>query len=105
MISRRMHTTKDIQKPVMCLSRDFTPSISTAICIVRQLHVLISLYGAPTAQRASYLALQSSLFGPDGAVNYDYIVTNSINSLLIGSRCILNGTHTLTIVEPIWPKL
>ena len=28
-----------------------------------------------------------------GAVNYDYIVTNSINSLLIGSRCILNGTH------------
>ena len=29
-----------------------------------------------------------------GAVNYDYIVTNSINSLLIGSRCILNGAHT-----------
>ena len=29
-----------------------------------------------------------------GAVNYDYIVTNSINSLLIGSRCIPNGTHT-----------
>ena len=30
----------------------------------------------------------------NGAVNYDYIVTNSIKSLLIGSRCILNGTHT-----------
>ena len=29
-----------------------------------------------------------------GAVNYDYIVTNNINSLLIGSRCILNGVHT-----------
>ena len=29
-----------------------------------------------------------------GAVIYDYIVTNSINSLLIGSRCILNGAHT-----------
>ena len=29
-----------------------------------------------------------------GAVNYDYIVTNSINSLLIGSRCIPNGAHT-----------
>ena len=29
-----------------------------------------------------------------GAVKYDYIVTNSINSLLIGSRCISNGTHT-----------
>ena len=29
-----------------------------------------------------------------GAVNYDYIVTNSINSLLIGLRCIPNGAHT-----------
>ena len=55
---------------------------------------LISLYGAPLPQRASYLALHSSLFGPDGAVNYDYIVSNSINYLLIGSRCIPNGTHT-----------
>ena len=50
----------------------------------------ISLYGAPLAQRASY---NSSLFGPDGTVNYDYIVTNSINSLLIGSRCIPNGYY------------
>ena len=32
--------------------------------------------------RASYLALHSSLFRPDCAVNYDYIVTDSINSLL-----------------------
>ena len=31
---------------------------------------------------------------PDGAGNYDYIITNSINSLLIGSRCIFNGTRT-----------
>ena len=54
----------------------------------------ISSYGAPLAQRASYLALHSSLFGPDGADNYDYIVTNSINSLLIGSKCIPNGAHT-----------
>ena len=30
----------------------------------------------------------------NGAVNYDYIVTNNINSLLIGSRCIPNGAHT-----------
>ena len=29
-----------------------------------------------------------------GAANYDYIITNSINSLLIGSRCIPNGAHT-----------
>ena len=56
---------------------------------------LISLYGTPLVQRASYLALHSSLFGPDGgAVNYDYIITNSINSLLISSRCFPNGTHT-----------
>ena len=38
-------------------------------------------------QRASYLAH----FGP---VNYDYIVTNSINALIISSRCISNGAHT-----------
>ena len=29
-----------------------------------------------------------------GAVNYDYIVTNSINSLLVSSRCIPNGART-----------
>ena len=52
---------------------------------------LISLYGAPLAQRASYLAQHSSLFGPDGAVNY---VTSSINSLLIGSKGIPNGACT-----------
>ena len=55
---------------------------------------LISSYGAPLAQTASYLAQHSFLFGPDGTVNYDYIVTNSINSLLIGSKCIPNGAHT-----------
>ena len=68
---------------------------------------LIRSYGTPLAQRAFYLAQQSSLFDPDGAVNYDYIVTNSINFLLIGSKCITSGTHshTLTIVEPIWPML
>ena len=55
---------------------------------------LISSYGTPLAQRASYLAQNSSHFEPDGAVNYDHIVTNNIKSLLIGSRCILNGTHT-----------
>ena len=52
--------------------------------------VLISLYGAKSF---SYGAT-CSLFGPDGAVNYDYIVTNSINDLLISSRCIPNGSHT-----------
>ena len=46
---------------------------------------LISSYGAPLAQRASYLALHSSLFGPDGSVNW----------LKMYSQ----------IVEPIWPRL
>ena len=55
---------------------------------------LISSYAVPLAQRASYLAEHSSLFGPDGTVKYDYIITNSINCLLIGSRCIPNGAHT-----------
>ena len=66
---------------------------------------LISVYGALLAQRAFYLALHSSLWASD-AVNYDYIVTNSINCMLIGSRYIPNGAHsphTLTIVGPIWP--
>ena len=30
------------------------------------------------------------LFGPNGAANYDYIITNSINWLKLSS----NGTHT-----------
>ena len=47
---------------------------------------LISSYGPPLAQRASYLAQHSSLFGPDGAVNYDYIVTKSINWLKMYSQ-------------------
>ena len=65
---------------------------------------LINSYGAPFAQRASYLPLHSSLLGPDGAVNYDYIVTNSIDPLLIGSICI-PVAHTLINVEPFWPIL
>ena len=46
------------------------------------------------SQTASYLAQHSFLFRTDGTVNYDYIITNSINCLLIGSRCIPNGAHT-----------
>ena len=67
---------------------------SAVSLILTHITVLISSYGTPLAQRASYLALHSSLFGLDGAVNYDYIITNSINSSLIGSRCIPNGAHT-----------
>ena len=37
----------------------------------------MSSYGVSLAQRTSYLALHSSLFGQDGihVVNYDYILT------------------------------
>ena len=55
---------------------------------------LISSYGAPLVQRAFYLAWPQFSPWARGAVNYDHIVTNSINSLLIASRCILNGAHT-----------
>ena len=61
--------------------------------------MLITLYDTPLAQRVSYLALHSSLFGPDGAANNDYIITS-----LIGSSY-LQMAHTLTIVEPIWAML
>ena len=66
-------------------------------------HFLISSYGAPLAQRASYLVLlYSYFFGADGAIN---TITNSINNgLLNGSKC-LPMVHTLTIVEPIWSIL
>ena len=75
------------------------------LCVCQCVSVfLISSYGAPLAQRASYLALHSSLFGPDGAVSYDYILTNNNNSLLIGSKYIANGAHTIHF-EPIWPML
>ena len=52
---------------------------------------LISLYGAPLTLRVSYLALHSSLFG---WVAQLIMITNGINSLLIGSRSIPNGTVT-----------
>ena len=67
-------------------------SIQHPIIVVLQSVFLISSYGGPLAQRALYLALHSSFFGPDGAVTYD-IITNSINSLLISSRCIPKGAH------------
>ena len=34
------------------------------------------------------------LFGGSDAVNYDYIVTNSINFLLFDSKCIPNSADT-----------
>ena len=68
--------------------------VCTCVCVSASVF-LISSYGAPLAHRASYLALHSSLFRPVALlIMIDYKVTNSITSLLIGSRYIPNGTHT-----------
>ena len=54
---------------------------------------LTNINKPPLAQWASFLMLQSSLFGPDSTVNADNSVTNSINYLLIGSKFFPNA-HT-----------
>ena len=61
-------------------------------------HLKSSVFGKFIWLRTSYLALHSSLLGPDATFNYDYIVTNSINCLLIGWICIIISSmvHTLT---------
>ena len=62
---------------------------------ITYIHVIpvlfISSYGAPLTL---YFALVSSLFETDDTDNYEYLVNNSIKSLLIGSRSILNGKQT-----------
>ena len=45
---------------------------------------LISSYGIPLAHRASYLAMHSSLFRPDGRVNYDNTHVLSLTALTVG---------------------
>ena len=52
---------------------------------------LTSLYGAPLVQRASYLALHSSHFGPMLQL---IMIILSLTALTLGSRCIPNGAHT-----------
>ena len=56
-------------------------------------HCTCITYNSPKSFLFVTAYICNSLFGPDDTVNYDYIVTNSINSLLIGSRCIPNGAH------------
>ena len=46
--------------------------------------LVISLYGASLAQRASHLALHSSLFGSYGTIKYDYTSLTAL-TLSIGS--------------------
>ena len=54
---------------------------------------LISSYGTPLAQRASYLALHSYLFGPVAQLIM-IILSLTALPLLTGSRCIPNGTRS-----------
>ena len=90
----------DLKLCLQSKSLTWNMSIQHPIIVVLQSVFLISSYGGPLAQRALYLALHSSFFGPDGAVTYD-IITNSINSLLISSRCIPKGAHN----NHCWRKL
>ena len=60
---------------------------------------LISLYGAPLAQRASYLAQHSSLFGPLAQL------IMIILPLCQLAQNVFPMAHALTIVEPIWLTL
>ena len=52
---------------------------------------LISSYGAPLAQIASYLALRSSFFGPVAQL---ILIILSLTAL-IGSGCIPNGVQSV----------
>ena len=65
---------------------------------------LINLYGAPLAQRASYLSLHSSLFGP---VVQLIMIILSVTALTLYylAQDVFSMAHILTIVEPIWPML
>ena len=53
----------------------------------------------------SFLFRTAPFSGPNGTVNYGYIVTNSINSLLIALRSIPNGAHTKPLLSQFWPML
>ena len=71
------------------------------------IRVFDQLIWCTIGQKSFLFGTARSHFGQDGADNYDYIITSSINSLLIGSRHIPNGPHrhTLSVIEPIWPML
>ena len=68
--------------------------VCVCVCTCKYVSVFDKLIWCTTGPK-SYLygTAQFSLWA-SSTVNYDYIITNSINSLLIGSRCIPNGAHT-----------
>ena len=67
---------------------------------------LISLYGTPLAQRASYLALHSSLFGPAALLIMIILSLTALSLInLHKAQGVFPMAHTLTIAEPIWPMV
>ena len=81
-----------------CLHINYLPAACTCTCTYRYMYMYISVFDKlmwRTIGPKSFLfgTAQYSLWA-SGAVNYDYIVTNNIKSLLIGSRCIPNDAHT-----------
>ena len=65
--------------PTFCLGKNvlivnsYSKNRLHFIVIWMSYSVSINSYGTPLAQTTSYLAQHSSLYRPDGAVNYDYI--------------------------------
>ena len=64
---------------IILINGNITPLTYDHICTCVFVF-LISSYGAPLAHRVSYLALAQFSLWASGAVNYDYIVSNSIKS-------------------------
>ena len=77
-----------------------TPLLQTALGPV----FLISSYGAPLTHRSFYLALHSSLLGPVAQL---IMIILSLTALTLSNWLKMYSpmAHTLTIFEPIWPKL
>ena len=55
---------------------------------------LISSYGTPIGPKSFLFGTAQFSLWASGTVNYDYINTNRIKCLLIGSRCIPNEWRT-----------
>ena len=66
----------------------------SGICMYMYISVFDKLIWCTIGPMSFLLDTAQFSLWASGAVNYDYIVTNSINCLLIGSRCIPNGSHT-----------
>ena len=67
--------------------------VCTCMCICMYNSVFDKLIWHTIGPKSFLFGTAQFSLWASGAVNYDYFVTNSINSLLIGSRCIPNCAH------------